>query len=258
MQQAAFDSLGLPHRYMAFHVCAESLANAIAGAKALGFGGLNLTVPHKQSGLMLMDELSPEAEAIGAVNTVVFRGDAIVGHNTDGIGFVEAMKELGRAVPVRAVVLGAGGAARAVVDGLARAFAHVDVHWITRSPDRLRGDPLVVRYAGRVRVGSYTSLADAFSQSDLLVNTTSVGMSGGAAAFPVEIPLDRMSSNTAMIDLVYPRVSGGLLDRAGALGYAHQDGLPTLYWQGVHALELWLGGVVPEHARHAMRAALGG
>jgi shikimate dehydrogenase len=118
MHSAAFASLGLPHRYLGFHVAPDRLLAAIAGARALGFGGLNLTVPHKQAALAAVDRLGDAARRIGAVNTVSFVDGAVVGDNTDAPGFVAAARELDAAPVDEAVVLGAGGAALAVVDAI--------------------------------------------------------------------------------------------------------------------------------------------
>ncbi|MCA9711823.1 MAG: shikimate dehydrogenase (NADP+), partial [Myxococcales bacterium] len=121
MHGAAFAALGLPHCYFAFHVRPPQLAAALAGARALGLGGLNLTVPHKQAACALVDALDPAAARIGAVNTVCMEGSRLVGLDTDGEGFLAGLAELPGGEPSSAVVLGSGGAARAVVDALAHA-----------------------------------------------------------------------------------------------------------------------------------------
>ncbi|MEM7152943.1 MAG: shikimate dehydrogenase [Myxococcota bacterium] len=248
MHCAAFDVLGLPHRYFAFHVRPEGLPAALAGARALGLGGLNLTVPHKQAAVPLMDELSPEAERIGAVNTVGFDGDRMIGHNTDGRGFLAGLEELPGGTPRRAVVLGSGGASRAVVDALLHR-AGADLCWVTRRPEALP--------AGPHRGVGWDAIDEALRGADLLVNATTVGMKGGPTDFPAALPLSKLESGARVADLVYPRPSGGLLDAAAEAGLPHQDGLPMLLWQGVRALEEWLAMTLPREVVDAMRAAIG-
>ncbi len=302
MHNAAFTALGLPHRYAAFHVRPAALADALAGARALGLGGLNLTVPHKRAALALVDELTPRARRIGAVNTIILRAGRLVGDNTDGLGFAAALRELfeaklepaargetrstpgtaslrrhargedpgarrdadsrhgpARAPRVReAVVLGAGGAARAVIDALARDREHglsvEHVRWVTRNPAALAeqlhsGAPLRA-----VEITGYERLE--LARVELLVNCTTVGMRGGPARFPTPIEPARLAPGARVVDIVYPRPPGGLLDRAAAAGCHVQDGLVMLHWQGVFALERWLGRPLPSAAVAAMRAAL--
>ena len=248
MHGAAFDVLGLPHRYFAFHVRPAELPAALAGARALGLGGLNLTVPHKQAALSLVDALSPEAERIGAVNTIVFEGERMIGHNTDGRGFLAGLDELPGGAPRRAVVLGSGGASRAVVDALIHQ-AGADLCWVTRRPEALPDGPH--------RGCGWDAIDEALSGADLLVNATTVGMKGGPADFPAPLPLSKLEPGARVADLVYPRPSGGLLDAAAAAGLPHQDGLPMLLWQGVRALEQWLAMSLPPEVVDAMRAAIG-
>ena len=240
MHTAAFAALGLPHRYTARRVGRDELAGALAEAVEQGMGGLNLTVPLKEVAVGLMDTLSHAAERIGAVNTVEIDGRTLRGHNTDGIGF---LRGLGR-TPQRAVVLGGGGASRAVVDALLR--AGVAVTWVSRSPSRLPA-------WGATAVG-YDGLG--LGGADLLVNTTTVGMKGGPADFPVALPLADLAAGAMVVDIVYPRPPGGLLDRAEAAGLSAMDGLPMLLHQGVAALEIWLGQPLPEPAIAAMAEAL--
>ena len=250
MHTAAFAALGLPHRYLAFHVDAAGLAAAVAGARALGFGGLNVTVPHKQAALALCDELSPAARRIGAVNTIAFAEGGISGDNTDAPGFAAAVRELGGEVD-EAIVLGGGGAARAVIDALVHDLRARRIRWVSRAPEDLPG-------RDRVEILNYAGLAAGRLDADLLVHCTTVGMRHGPAALPVRLALDGLRAGARVVDVVYPRPAGGLLDRAEALGFAVQDGLPMLLWQGVRALERWLGRPLPAAAVAAMRAALRG
>lgn len=263
MHAAAFAALGLPHRYLAFQVRPAELAAAVAGARALGFGGLNLTVPHKQAGLGCVDRLGAAARRIGAVNTLCFTAAGVVGENTDGVGFAAAARELGVGAVGSVVVLGAGGAALAVVDALVHEGllqAGGRLRWVTREPVRLaRVIAGRAELAGVVATG-WDELVDRPLRAELLVNCTSVGMRGGPVEFPVGLSLGELPAQARVIDLVYPRPSGGppggLLERAAARGLATQDGLAMLLWQGVRALELWLGIEASPAVVAAMRAAL--
>ncbi len=249
MHNAAFAALGLPHRYFAFHVRPHALANALSGARAMGVGGVNLTVPHKRAAVAHMDRLTAEAGRIGAVNTVVIRRGEMIGHNTDGSGFLDALAELDGGTPRRALVLGGGGAARSVVDALRHGEKPSDVIWISREPNRLPA------FDGVARV-DYGDLAEAFATCDLLVNGTTVGMRGGPERFPITLPIASLRKGVRVIDLVYPRPADGLLDQAEAKGARGQDGLPTLLWQGVRALEMWLAIALPASVVSTMRRAL--
>ncbi len=251
MHQAAFAALGLPHRYLAFHVARADLGAALAGARALGFGGLNLTVPHKVAACDLLDALDPSAAGPGAVNTVCFAEGRAVGHNTDGVGFVRALAA--RAPEVAAdlgevLVLGSGGAARAVAHALL-ARGGVTLWWASRDPSRLPAWP-------GVRPVGYGEI-DNVGDLDLIVNGTTVGMIGGPARFPGSVPLDRVRAGGVVADMVYPEPAGGLLARARARGLATMDGRPMLLWQGVVALERWLSvAALPADAVGAMARAL--
>lgn len=253
MHAAAFAALGLPHRYLAFHVPPEALPAALQGARALGFGGLNLTLPHKVPALGLCDALGPEARRIGAVNTLCFAEGALVGHNTDGRGFAAAVRALAPGQVRRAMVLGSGGAALAVVDAIVGELLAPagQVRWVSRDPAALAG-----RAGPRVAAIAWPELP-AEPPVDLLVNCTTVGL--GPAEFPAPLPvlLATLAPGARVVDIVYPRPPGGLLDRAEAAGARVQDGLEMLLWQGVFAEELWLGCPLGPEVVAAMRAALG-
>jgi shikimate dehydrogenase len=259
MHNAAFACLGLPHRYLPFLVSPARLGEAVRGAAALGFGGVNLTTPHKRAAVGLCDQLSDTAARIGAVNTLRLVADPdtgerrIHGHNTDGRGFLDGLDELDGPAPRHATVLGAGGASLAVVDALLGAYPQLELTWVSRRPGRVACIDDIPGAAERVRPCSWEGLE---VRGDLLINTTIVGLAGGPPSFPVELDLDRLEPGARVIDIVYPRPAGGLLDRAEAAGLSTQDGLPMLLWQGVRALELWLDLVLPDPAIAAMRAAL--
>lgn len=251
MHNAAYAALGLPHRYHAFAVAPTALETALAGARALGLGGLNLTVPHKQAAVALVDRRAPEVERIGALNTIVIRDGLLWGHSTDGDGFLAGLAELDFAAPRRAVVLGGGGASRSVVDALLHHAPPVEVAWIGRDPSALPAWPGVARHP-------YDALPALLPTCDLLVNGTTVGMTGGPASFPIELPLAAMPRGAAVVDIVYRDAPTALLEQAARCGLMHQNGLPMLLWQGVRAQELWRGEPLPALVVEAMRRALYG
>lgn len=260
MHGAVLASLGLPHVYLPFRVAAKDLGAALKGAAALGFLGVNLTVPHKAAALGHLDELSDEVRRIGAVNTVVFDGPPgearSVGHNTDGVGFVRALDGLNGPATRRAVVLGGGGASLAIVDALLHAVDVDELWWISRDPDGLR--PNLCRDP-RVRPLDYAtwSVMAAGCPSELWVNTTTVGMKGGPPTFPRPLPFEQLVPGGRAMDIVYPRPKEGWLDTVAARGAITSDGRPMLLWQGVRALELWLGESLPDAAVKTMAATLG-
>ncbi len=256
MHGAAFAALGLPHRYLPFHVTPDRLVDAIRGAAALGFGGLNLTVPHKQAALACCDELSETARQIGAVNTLCFVEGRIHGHNTDAPGFLDALDELPGPPPRRATVLGAGGASLAVVHALISRFPNIELVWVSRAPPAGAHPFGPDGPAKPVQIHAIPWSALGAPSGDLLLNTTTVGLAGGPERFPIPLVLDQLEPTARVIDIVYPRRPGGLLDQAAAAGLTVQDGLAMLLWQGVRALELWLGRTIERPVIEAMRSAL--
>lgn len=269
MHNAAFAALGIRADYQALDVAPSELDTKLQEIRDGRYLGANVSVPHKEQVARLMDELSPEAAAIGAVNTVVRQGVVgqgarLVGHNSDAAGFGRALSELpeiGDAglVGSNCLVLGAGGAARAVVWELVRAGASVRV--VNRDPRRASALVTGLEAAGMARgaalalPGSVGSLAAV----DLLINTTTVGMSGGPE--PLGVPLlpaatlATLAPAAAVVDLVYRPALTPLLLAAAARGHTIQNGLPMLVWQGAAAFELWTGRSAPVSVLRAAAAA---
>ena len=246
--------------YVPFPVAPEGLGEAVAGLRALGVAGFNVTVPHKQAILDLLDEAEPDARAIGAVNTVVRDGNRLVGFNTDAPGLVRALLEAHvKLHKERAVVLGAGGAARAAVVGLARAgVAQVAV--IARDPGKAMR--LVKEVEGSSR-GTWllspktnTEITSAFSQAAIVIQATSATMKEGIAREFVEtIPWTAISDSAVAMDMVYQPLDTVFLQRARTRGLRTVDGLGMLLYQGALAYERWCNQPAPIEA---MRKALGG
>jgi shikimate dehydrogenase len=265
MHNAALRRMGLNWQYVALPVHPRGVGNAIHGAGALGFRGVNVTVPHKQAVMALMDAVAPEAAAVGAVNTVVMTRDAgggvtLEGHNTDVDGFLGSLRTGGfePAGGGKSVVIGAGGAARAVVHGLLRAGMEeiVVLNRTVRHAQALVADlqrssasRRTVAHPSRVRVGALTpgGLRAETQGAALLVNATTVGMwpKGDGSVWPDELP---MPVHLTVYDLVYNPLETRLLCQARDSGLRAIDGLGMLARQGALALALWLDAPVDVEA----------
>jgi shikimate dehydrogenase len=258
MIEAAFRAHELPWRYLTIEVAPAGLADAVRGARAMGFRGFHCTIPHKVAVIDHLDELGESARLIGAVNCVVASGTRLVGENTDGQGFLDSLRTLLDPRGAEAVVLGAGGAARAIAVELALAGA---ARLTIVNRDATRGRELCSLLEGRVSEELDHSLDVTFtpwsgrhavgSAADLLVNATSIGLPPDSAA-EVPVDLDAMSGGAVVADVI-PARDTPLLRRARARGLRALDGLGMLVAQGALAVELWTG-VSPD--RTGMEAAL--
>lgn len=243
LHNAAFAAAGVDWVYTAFDVEPGGAGAAVAAMRTLGLGGLSVTMPHKEDVAAAVDELDPAAAALRSVNTIVrLPGGRLRGCSTDGAGFVASLADEGiDADGLRFSVIGAGAAARAVVDALARAGAE-RVTVVNRSADRARA---AAELAGeRGRVGNATEIGDA----DVLVNATSVGM--GTTELPVDPGV--LHPGLVVADLVYHPLRTALLDAAERAGARTVDGLGMLVHQAALQQQLWLG-TRPDTA--VMRAA---
>ncbi len=243
MHNAAFSALGMDWCYVPFAVPPECLPDAVRGVRALGLAGVNATVPHKQALLSLVDALTTEAQAIGAVNTLLL-GEQTVGHNTDAAGFMRALRETGFAPESRHVLmLGAGGAARAVGYALLTAGATLTI--LNRTEERaaaLAQDLKTVVAGAIVEAGSLEPgvLSAHAHQADLVVNTTVVGMSPHSAGcpWPVGVPYP---AGVPLFDLIYTPPETRLMALARQSGAHATNGLTMLVHQGAEAFRLWTG-----------------
>lgn len=250
MHNAAFRALGMDCAYHAFRVSRENLKSAILGAQAMGFGGLNLTIPLKEEALSIVSP-EPMASSIGAVNTVSFDAEkGPVGNNTDGIGAKRALLDAGVDVAKKnVVIIGAGGAARAI----AFQFAHdgANVHIANRTEKRavaLAHDVRVgladtstsqVTATAMITAGGLEDMQKFMETCDILINSTSVGMHPNTDETPV--PARFLRSDMVIFDIVYnPRQTRLLLDGA-AIGATTVGGLMMLIHQGAEAFRIWTG-----------------
>ncbi|QSG15058.1 shikimate dehydrogenase [Halapricum desulfuricans] len=243
MHEAAYDELGIDARYVTFEP--DAAAPAIDAASTLGVVGLNVTIPFKQDAL---DAVEPDdlATRIGAVNTVEFTDSGPVGHNTDAVGAVRALREHGVTLEGTAVVVGAGGAGRAVAFGLADAGMRVRI--ANRTVERAH--ELAADVPGADGHG-LDELSTLLKDANVLVNATSVGMDEDQSPVPAEA----LHADLTVLDAVYSPIETRLLSDAAAAGATTVDGAWMLLYQGVEAFERWTGQDAPVEA---MNAALRG
>jgi shikimate dehydrogenase len=234
IQNAAFRELGLDWRFVKLPVPPELFDETVRALPGSGFRGANVTIPHKRAALALADVRTPAADAIGAANTLLFDDGAIEADNTDAPGFLAALGE--DPAGLRALVLGAGGAGRAVAWALREAGA-AEVSLWNRTPERAEAlsAELGLRHVERPE------------SCDLLVNATSVGLTSGEG-----LPLDGLEPPPVVVDLVYSDGPTALLEWARAAGSRTVDGLEVLVRQGALSFERWTGREAP---LEVMRAA---
>ncbi len=256
MHNAALEALEADYVYVALPVKAEDLARAIAGFTAIGLQGFNLTIPHKQAILPLLTDITGEAQAVGAVNTVWRTDRGWSGTNTDVAGFIAPLQALKDWSQRTVVVLGNGGAARAVVAGCGQlGFGQIDV--VGRNSQKLAAcqtswvdSPL----KPPLTVQPWEALPTLLPEADLIVNTTPVGMHTTADQTPLDADALALALPSAVVyDLIYTPRPTQLLTLAAQRGLVTLDGLEMLVQQGAAALEIWLQRPVPADT---MRVAL--
>jgi len=252
MHNAAYKALGMDCEYHKFRVTPDDLEVAIKGARAMGFGGVNLTIPLKEKALGIV-EPDTMAQAIGAVNTIEFSGDTIadiagitsitgitgiVGHNTDGIGAVKALTTSGVDIPgSRVLILGAGGAARAVAYQLAKDGAMVTI--ANRTPGRAQELAENVRSVGDASGTGLEELPGLTANADIIINTSSVGMHPDTDR--TLVTADMMHSRQVIFDIVYSPLETRLLMEAKKAGAITIDGIRMLVLQGAESFRIWTG-----------------
>ncbi len=244
MHNAAIAALGLDYVYAAFHVRPELLGRAMDGMRALNIAGLNVTVPHKQGVMEYMDEVSEEAVAIGAVNTVAYRDGRLVGHNTDAFGIVESLKRDGgmEHLPAKVVLLGAGGAARAILYALLQSARVEEILLLNRTVTKAESLARDLDSAGRVKVGPMD--APGVADAGLLINSTSVGMHPHDGVSPLA-DASVLHADMLVADIVYKPLKTRLMEQAESAGARTINGLGMLAWQGARSFEIWTGITPP-------------
>ncbi|MBS3029214.1 MAG: shikimate dehydrogenase [Dolichospermum sp. DET50] len=245
MHNAALAKLGLDYVYLPFPIAPENLERAIAGFASMGVVGFSITIPHKQAILPLLSEISPIAQAIGAVNTVTRQGNKWIGTNTDVEGFIAPLQTTYHQdwSQKKAVILGNGGAARAVVAGCIQ-LGLAEIHVVGRNLQKLQAFSQSWQnslYADKFQVHEWPELPNLIPQANLLVNTTPIGM------YPhvEESPLNRqeisyLPGDAIVYDLIYIPKPTKFLHLAEKQGAIIIDGLEMLVQQGAAALKIWL------------------
>ena len=263
MHNAAIANLGLDYIYVPFPVKQGDLEKAIAGFTATGLVGFSITIPHKQKIIPLLTEISEDAANIGAVNTVWRTESGWKGTNTDAVGFIAPLKTISRDwTRMTPVVLGNGGAARAVIAGLTNLGCQ-EIHVVGRNPDKLARFYQSWSHASNIssilKIHNWDNLSSLISTADLLVNTTPVGMSPHTDASPIDRSLmQKLKTNAIAYDLIYTPNPTQFLKLAQDRGATAIDGLEMLLQQGVAALEIWLERSVPvDVMRNSLKEYLG-
>lgn len=258
MHNAAFHKMGLDFVYLPFRVTKEVLAEAVNGLRALNIQGMNVTLPHKIAVIPLLDEIDELARKIGAVNTIVNEDGWLKGYNTDASGFLKMLSAGNINVEGKNVlVLGAGGACRAIAFILTDRGASLSLINRRLAPAAELADWIFQEFRRKIDVMELGpgNLAAGLSQADILINTTSVGMSPGSNA--TLVPENLLRKDLSVIDIIYNPVRTRLLQEAEHRGAAVLSGLEMLVWQGAAAFELWTAKKAPvEEMRQAAASAL--
>lgn len=250
MHNAAFNSLGLDICYLPFKVAPEELPNAVRAVRALNLIGVNITVPHKEKVIPLLDKVHEEASFIGAVNTIVNNDGVLTGHNTDGRGFISSLTEKGVLIENKEIlVIGAGGASRAISYYLSEKASRLSMYDVDKPKAKtLAGDLNKIR-------GNVFLLDKLENQGkpDIIINATPLGLKKDD---PLPLNPDLITPDTVVCDLIYKKTK--LLQEAENRGAITLDGLGMLLWQGVLAFELWTGIKPPvDLMRQALLSKIG-
>ena len=235
---------GLAGAYVALPIAPENFAACVAALPLMGFAGGSVTVPHKEAAFALAAVRDDDSRITGAVNTLIFESGAVIGLNTDVKGFAASLAtDLGEASAVGGpvVVLGAGGAARAIVLALARLGAP-EIRLVNRTKTRSQALANTLSEFAKITLVDWGDWNAAFADARLLVNTTSLGMTGKP---PLELSLERLPSVAAVADIVYNPLETPLLKAARTRGHRTMDGLGMLMHQAAPAFAAWFG-VTPQ------------
>ncbi len=256
MQNTAIRALGLDYEYSLMPVPSRELPLRVAEFRNASVVGFNVTIPYKVAVIPLLDALDVTASAVGAVNTVVNNGGRLIGYNTDCIASVKALREsYGDLKGCRAVIVGAGGASRAVANGLAPCAKSIKI--LAREEPKAESLARQIHGNATIKGGSIGEATEAIHDADILVNATPVGMTPNIDASPV--PAEALHQSLLVFDLVYNPERTRLLSEAEASGARTLSGLSMLVYQGAEALHLWTGREIPETLMmEAAKRSIGG
>lgn len=252
MQEAAFKAKGLNWRYINLEVRPENLADAMSGLRAMNFKGINLTIPHKVAVLQYLDDVAPDATLIGAVNTVRREGERLIGENTDGKGFLRALQQDAGLNPTgkRVVILGAGGAARAIGVELALAGAD-EITIVNRTWGRGEGlaDHLNTETNSTAAFVHWDADFVVPQETDIVINATSIGLFPDNDARPA-IKYDSLHAGMLVCDVIPNPPHTPFLQAAEERGAQTLDGLGMLVYQGAIGFTMWTGEEAPVEKMH--------
>ncbi|QQZ10794.1 shikimate dehydrogenase [Heyndrickxia vini] len=240
MHNDAFRSLQLDHNYYPFHVTPSHLPDAVKGMKALGVNGFNVTIPHKVTILPLLDKIDSLANAIGAVNTVVRENNELVGYNSDGLGFIRALKEEWKAdlENEKVLIIGAGGAAKAIYYSLVYdGVQTIDI--CNRTPERAVQLVQSCPYPSQSNVLLMEEAEENLGEYTLLIQTTSIGMIPNITDSPISV--QNIKPGTHVVDIIYNPFETMILKEAKQKGATTSNGLGMFIYQGAIAFEKWTG-----------------
>ncbi len=248
-QTAAFEALGINAVYVPFHVKPEDLKKAVDGIRALSIKGVNVTVPHKEEVIKYVNEISEEVRYIGAANTIKNTDGYLKAYNTDAYGFIRGLKELLKIAKKEIkdlifIVLGAGGASRAVLYGLIKEGAQ-KIYVANRTQERtlkiIEDFSTLNRFISDIIVPiSLSDVENYLTESDVIINTTSVGLKEDDKPL---FDYEKIMKKHIIVDIIYKKTS--LLKKAEEKGCLWQDGLPMLLYQGARSFEIWTGKEAP-------------
>lgn len=252
MHNLAFSHWGIDAVYLAFEVDQTNLRQAVESIRTLDMLGVNVSMPNKTAVLAYLDQLSPEAELIGAVNTIVHQEQRLIGYNTDGMGFVRSVNETGHPIKnQKIVVLGAGGAAKAIVVQMALEGAQEITIYKRLNATFLPLKEYFVKVSEKtgcpIRLHDYadeSQLALDLSQANLLINATDIGMGSKKDQLPIA-DVKLLHSQLAVFDLIYSPSETRLIQEAKKMGIKAYNGLGMLIHQGAIAFELWTHREMP-------------
>ena len=258
MHNGAFGALGLDCVYVAFDIDPENIGDATRAIRTMGIKGINITIPHKQTIIPFLDEVSPDAKLTGAVNTVKNEGGKLSGFNTDVGGFLRAIREDLGFIPdgKNLFLVGAGGAARAVMSACCmNGISKICITDIL--PDKAAAlaqdfkDNFSEIQIETLPIEDKDSISERLGSADILVNASPSGMDGIGK---LDIPVPSLNKSAVVYDLVYKPVDTNLLNEVRDLGYKASGGLSMLLYQGAESFEIWTGETAPVDV---MRKALG-
>jgi shikimate dehydrogenase len=239
MHNDLFSYYQIDAHYLPFQVRAEDLEDAVKGLRAIGVGGFNVTVPHKSSIIPFLDEVDPLAKSIGAVNTVVNQGGKLIGYNTDGPGFLKGLTACYPSIKGKKVlVIGAGGAARAIYFTLAKEKP-LTLDIANRTPNNALSLIKECPYSVVSHAYSLEEAGKQLVEYDLIVQTTSIGMSPNTSELPISV--NEIKKESMVCDIIYNPLETKFLQMAKQHGAQIQNGIEMFVYQGALAFEIWTG-----------------